>query len=199
MICAESVRSSAVSTAVTSALESVSPHGVWRPKDLRYQSLKSASPDLWLRLPVVVVDPVAREAAVRRSSAPCALPSAWIVSDSVVHTSGACHCTNGRRRTRRGAGTPVRPPAVCVKRTQPSPLTGLRRDVGQADRLERARHRAELDGRRAHQPAAALPEVGDAPLVVDLDPGLEDVGEAEAVGVAQRLAGPRSLPAAASS
>ena len=48
-----------------------------------------------------------------------------MVSDSVVHTSGACHCTNGRRRTRRGAGTPVRPPAVWVKRTQPSPLTGF--------------------------------------------------------------------------
>jgi hypothetical protein len=52
-------------------------------------------------------------------------PSAWSVSDSVVHTSGACHCTKGARRTRRGAGIPVRPPAVWVKRTQLSPLSGV--------------------------------------------------------------------------
>ena len=44
MIVADSWRSSAVSTAVTSACESSSPHGVCLPNASRYQSLKSASP-----------------------------------------------------------------------------------------------------------------------------------------------------------
>ena len=44
-------RSRAVSTAVTSAGESSSPHGVCRPNDLRYQSLKSVRPDLAARRP----------------------------------------------------------------------------------------------------------------------------------------------------
>ena len=44
--CTDSARSSAVSTAVTSATESSSPHGLCRPNDLRYQSRKSVRPDL---------------------------------------------------------------------------------------------------------------------------------------------------------
>ena len=44
--CTDSSRSSAVSTAVTRAVESSSPHGVCRPNDLRYQSAKSVRPDL---------------------------------------------------------------------------------------------------------------------------------------------------------
>ncbi len=55
-----------------------------------------------------------------------------MVSESVVQASGACHWTNGARRTRRGAGIPVRPPAVWVKRTQPSPRSGLRWMSGSA-------------------------------------------------------------------
>ena len=43
---AESCVSSADSTAVTRASESWSPHGLCFPNDLRYQSLKSVSPDL---------------------------------------------------------------------------------------------------------------------------------------------------------
>ena len=44
--------------------------------------------------------------------------------------SGARNWTNGGWFTRRGAGTPVRPPAVCSKRTQPSPNTGSACSVG---------------------------------------------------------------------
>ena len=47
------------------------------------------------------------------------------VSESVVHTSGACHWTYGRRRTRLGAGRPVRPPVVCANRTHPVPVFGV--------------------------------------------------------------------------
>ena len=46
MSCTDSVRSRAVSTAVTSAGESSSPHGLCLPNDVRYQSLKSVRPDL---------------------------------------------------------------------------------------------------------------------------------------------------------
>ena len=45
-------RANAVSTAVTRASESWSPQGVCRPKDNRYQSLKSVSPDLCERAPL---------------------------------------------------------------------------------------------------------------------------------------------------
>ena len=51
MMRSASSRSSAVSTAVTSAGESSSPQGVWAPKALRHQSLKSAMPDLAASLP----------------------------------------------------------------------------------------------------------------------------------------------------
>ena len=51
IIWTDSARSSAVSTAVTSAGESWSPHGVCLPNDLRYQSLKSVSPDLAANFP----------------------------------------------------------------------------------------------------------------------------------------------------
>ncbi len=47
----ESSRSSAVSTVVTSTLESSSPHGVCFPNACRYHSLKSVSPAFWVSLP----------------------------------------------------------------------------------------------------------------------------------------------------
>ena len=47
-----------------------------------------------------------------------------IVSASVVHAIGEPIWKNGLPRTLRGAGMPVRPPAVCVKRTHPSPTSG---------------------------------------------------------------------------
>ena len=51
MISPASSRSSAVSTAVTSAVLLVEPHGVLRPNDLRYHCLKSASPTFAASLP----------------------------------------------------------------------------------------------------------------------------------------------------
>ena len=51
-------------------------------------------------------------------------PSAYNVSDSVVQTVGALIWTYGGRLTRRGAGNAVRPPAIWVKRIQPSPGAG---------------------------------------------------------------------------
>ena len=51
IIWTDSARSRAVSTAVTRAGESWSPQGVCFPKDLRYQSLKSVSPDLAANFP----------------------------------------------------------------------------------------------------------------------------------------------------
>lgn len=35
----------------------------------------------------------------------------------MLHTVGACHCTNGGCGTGRGSGTPVLPPTVWTKRT----------------------------------------------------------------------------------
>ncbi len=52
------------------------------------------------------------------------VPSEKIVSVRLVQARGAASWTNGGRFTLRGAGTPVRPPAVWVNRTQPSPVTG---------------------------------------------------------------------------
>ena len=63
MICSDSFRSSAVSTSVTKAGESVSPHGVRLPNARRYQLSKSMLPVFEVRLPSCVVDPVARERA----------------------------------------------------------------------------------------------------------------------------------------
>nr|BFE82059.1 hypothetical protein GCM10020093_046600 [Planobispora longispora] len=55
-------------------------------------------------------------------------PSACRVSESVVQTSGACQRTNGALARVRGNGSAVRPPAVWVNRTQPSPVSaGARR------------------------------------------------------------------------
>jgi hypothetical protein len=58
------------------------------------------------------------------------VPSARIMSESVVHTVGALNCTNGGRFTRRGAGRPVRPPVVCTKRAQESVTSGSWRMSG---------------------------------------------------------------------
>ena len=52
-------------------------------------------------------------------SFPVLVPSALMTSSSVVHAVGAWIFTNGGWLTRRGAGAPVWPPAVCVKRTEP--------------------------------------------------------------------------------
>src|SRR5687767_2021733 len=51
-------------------------------------------------------------------------PSVWIVSDSVDHAVGALYCTKGGWLTRRGAGTPVRPPHVWRNVTEVSRTSG---------------------------------------------------------------------------
>ena len=63
--------------------------------------------------------------------------------------AGAVNCTNGGWLTRRGAGTPVRPPAVCTKRTQPSPTSGSGRMSGSGTAAKRRRLRAEPHRGRA--------------------------------------------------
>ena len=52
------------------------------------------------------------------------------MSDSVVQADGAETWTNGRRRTRRGVGTPVRPPPLCTNRMLPLPISGGGRRTG---------------------------------------------------------------------
>ena len=161
MICAERRRSSAVSTAVTSAFESVSPQGVWRPKDLRYQSLKSASPDLWVRLTVVAVDPVAREAAVAGHRALDLAVGVDRQRQRRPHQRRLPLHERARGAPGEGRGRPCVPPAVCGEANPAVALDGLLDDVGQPDRLEGACHRAELDRGAAHQPAPVAAEVGD--------------------------------------
>src|SRR3954454_6034203 len=94
MITPESSRSSAASSAVTSSLLFVEPHGVKRPNDLRYHCLKSASPTFAASLPSWSYTQW-RGNTLAPVSSYSLEPSALIVSESVVHTSGARNCTNG--------------------------------------------------------------------------------------------------------
>ena len=57
------------------------------------------------QLAVAVIDPVPQEPA-RPGERELGPAIGMQVSDKVVHTSGARHCTYGRRRSRRGAGRP---------------------------------------------------------------------------------------------
>ncbi len=91
------------------------------------------------------------------------------------------------RRTGRGAGTPVRPPTVWVKRTQPSPLVGLGARSGRPIASNVRATGPSFTVVLPISPPPLLPEVGDAPFLVDLHPPFQDIREAEAVGVAQRL------------
>ena len=127
--CSDSVRSSAVSTAVTSAGESASPHGECLPNALRYHFLNSITPVFATTVPSGPYTQW-RGNGLAPVSSGSARPSAWRVSRSVLQASGAVTCTKGGWLTRRGVGTPVRPPAVCVKRTQPSPTSGSGRTSG---------------------------------------------------------------------
>jgi hypothetical protein len=60
-------------------------------------------------------------------------------------------------------------------------------ELGQLDRLEGALHAAEPHRRGAHQAATAVAAPGDDPVVVDLDPGPQNIGETEPVRDSQRL------------
>ena len=63
---------------------------------------------------------------------PAAVPSTSMVSESVVHTDGPIHCTNGQSLTTLGAGTPGRPPAVWVNRTRVAVTSAEGRSSGNA-------------------------------------------------------------------
>jgi hypothetical protein len=60
-----------------------------------------------------------------------------MVSARLVHAIGALNCTNGGWFTRRGAGRPVRPPAVCTNRTDVAAISGgsWRSGRGKASRV----------------------------------------------------------------
>ena len=66
-------------------------------------------------------------------------------------------------------------------------LRGLALNVRQSHCLKGARQLADLDCGGAHQASAAVAGAGDASGVVDLHPGLKNIGKAEAVGFAQRF------------
>ena len=77
----------------------------------------------------------------------------------------------------------MRPPAVCVKRTQRVPDRGLRLDHGELDGRERDLMRLELRAVAQHA-AAGLPEVDDL-VALDLDPRVQLVGLAKGVPAPQ--------------
>ena len=138
------------------------------------------------QLDVVAVDPVARELARaldRELRAPVGVERQ---RQRRPHGRRARYCTNGLCRTGRGAGTPVRPPTVWRNVTDVSAHLGLGLDVRQQERRERRRRRADLQGGRAHEPAAFLAVAHDL-AVLDLDPRREPVAEAERVRFAHLL------------
>ena len=123
MITSWSCRSSALSTSVTSAGASSSPHGVRLPNDSFIHRLYSA------RLLFATSAPASSNTQCRGNpEAPVialsCVPSAWIVSSRVVQTIGAEYWMNGGRLTARGIGAPVRPPTVWVNRTEVEVTSG---------------------------------------------------------------------------
>ena len=164
MIVAESWRSSAVSTAVTSASESSSPHGVCTPAELRYQSLKSVSPALAASLPSASKTQC-RGNLLAPTTSKSEVPSDRIVSASVVQTSGGFSRKKGGCFTWRGAGSGARPPVVCTKRTSVPLISGSRRRSGSATGSNIALFRATLTLVEAHAAATAVPGVDDVPVV----------------------------------
>ena len=114
------------------------------------------------------------------------MPSTCISSATVVQASGAANWTKGALRTRRGAGTPVRPPAVWTKVAFSAVTTGGRLEVREGHGLEHGSPAAEAQGRRADQAVAGLAVIDDAACLY-LDPCLQVVGKAETVGLTQLL------------
>ena len=116
-------------------------------------------------------------------------PSARSVSDRVVHTVGACHWINGLRRTRRGAGSPVRPPTDLGEVHPPvSPPPDHAGDGG-LDPLEAIVQLSQADGRGPHE-ATAILAVAESRLSGQSRqrlPRPEEFGETEPVGVPQCL------------
>ena len=168
MIDVDSSRSSAVSTSVTSAGESSSPHGVCVAEGRAGPVLVVDQAALGGERAVVVVDPVAGE---RRcpDEAPSLLPSAWMVSSSVVHTIGAQYCTNGGRRTARGAWEPG-PPTGRLGEAHPAVADARARSC-RSGRLTAATVNClpSFDRRRPDRSAADVAGVDDGPVVVELD------------------------------
>jgi len=90
-----------------------------------------------------------------------------------------------------GVGKPVRPPAVWTNRAQVGPISGSGRKSGRATRGERDAGWAVADLGDVDAAVAGLASVHDA-SVLHLDPGLEPVGQPEAVACSSsRSPGPR--------
>ena len=186
MITLDSDRSTAVSTAVTTAGESSEPHGVCSGPDCAVHDLKSINPDLATSAPEPSYTQC-RGNGLAPVSAMDDRPSANNVTANVVHTSGAANRTYGGREMRRGNGAPVRPPTVCVKHTG---LVGHHRRGPE----HRQPHRGDRHRLAAHphlgdtdvQPAV-LAVVDDPSVSRDLDPADQRVREPEPVRRVQRL------------
>ena len=151
-----------LSTSTTSASRSWSLHGVRTPNECAHPAAlvgerrSSARPRRRLRTPS------AAGTRSPRPAAPALDPSARSVSASVVHTSGACHRTNGGCGTGRGSGIAVRPPTVCPNATDPPPSPSLGLAV-RSTGSPTARGTSRRPGRAApSSPPSAGPLVAEA-------------------------------------
>jgi hypothetical protein len=89
----------------------------------------------------------------------------------------AASCTNGSWRTTWGAATPVRPLAVCSKRTEPSPKLWLRTQIRKGRSREGQGGGRQPKGGAADMALSQVSVGGDAP-VLHLDEGVQLVDEA---------------------
>ena len=151
MITVDSSRSSAVSTSVTSAGESSSPHGVCLPKACAVPVLEVDEPGLAASVAVARRRPSAAGTGCAPTQLDSDEPSAWMVSASVDHASG-----RGTAR-RRALDPPRGRHARCVRRrsarSAPSrrrPRVGL--EVGERDRLRTSPAAGPGPRRGADQP-----------------------------------------------
>ena len=185
MIAPDSERSSADSTAATTAGESCSPHGVRSPNEWLNHFAEVDRRRLLDERAVVVVDPVARERAG---------------ADELVARGAVGVDRQGERRPRdRRPELDERLVRDRPRRRQAHPaadgldearrrLADLRLvlDVGKVDGREAHRRRPDAHGRRADMALAEVAGVHD-PAVLDLDERPQLVGLAEPVGRAEVL------------
>ncbi len=116
------------------------------------------------------------------------VPSALIVSSSVVHTIGAAYWTKGGCLTARGIGAPVRPPTVWREHAPMSTdIFGFRLEIVQLGRGDRDRSDPEPDRRRADLATTAVSAAGDVPGAVDVDIGPQLVRKSESITCSEVL------------
>ena len=179
MIALDSDRSSADSTAATTAGESWLPHGVRSPYEWLNHCPKSMTPDFSTRRPVVVVDPVARERARADD----------LVARAAV---GVDRQGQGRPRDRRPELDERLVWHRSRRREAHAPADrldeagrrwahlGFGLDIRQLDRGKAHGGRSDLDRRRADVALTEMAGVHDAP-VLDVDERAQLVRLAEAV------------------